>query len=163
MQIISRSFLGLLLTSALLAQPAQAQKKFVTKQEALSRPTNSPLGEGTVTTPSGLKYKDVKVGTGAMPKWGQVVRLECTGFTMPDEKQFLGTKTARIPIKVVLGVGNCIKAWDEAILSMKVGGRRLLLVPPELGYGKKGYGSAVGPDTTLKYDLELKTIVPSGR
>lgn len=164
MQITSRLLIGLLLTSFVMtATPADAQKKFITKEESQSRPSNSPLGDGTVTTPSGLKYKDVKVGTGASPKWGDVVRVECTGFVMPGDKQFLGSKTQKIPMKVVLGVGQYIKAWDEALLSMKVGGKRLLLVPPELGFGKKGSGSAVPPDATLKYDIELKSIIPSGR
>lgn len=143
--------------------PVEAQKKFITKEESKSRATNSPLGEGTVTTPSGLKYKDVKVGGGATPKWGEVVRVECTGYVMPGDKQFLGTKTMKVPMKVVLGVGQYIKAWDEALLSMKVGGKRLLLVPPELGFGKQGSGSVVPPDSTLKYEIELKSIVPSGR
>lgn len=154
----------LLLTSlAVAAAPAEAQKKFITKEESQARPTSSPLGEGTVTTPSGLQYKDLKVGSGAMPKWGQVVRVECVGFVMPGDKQFLGTKTMKVPMKVVLGVGQYIKAWDEALLSMKVGGKRVLLVPPALGFGKKGSGSAVPPDSTLKYEIELKSIVPSGR
>jgi peptidylprolyl isomerase len=170
MQINSRSITFVLLTSLLWsgcqaagAEEKEKKKKFVTKEESLSRPSNSPLGEGTITTPSGLKYKDVKVGGGAQPKWGEVVRVECKGFTMPGEVPFLGTKTQKIPMKVVLGPGNYIKAWDEAILSMKVGGIRLILVPPELGFGKKGSGSAVPPDTTLKYEIELKSIVPSGR
>lgn len=164
MQMNSRLLIStLLLTSFAAANPADAQKKFITKEESRSRPTTSPLGEGTITTPSGLKYKDVKVGEGAAPKWGEVVRVECTGYVMPDEKQFLGTKTMKVPMKVVLGVGQYIKAWDEAILSMKVGGKRLLLVPPALGFGKKGSGSVVPPDATLKYEIELKSIVPSGR
>jgi peptidylprolyl isomerase len=165
MKITSHLLYGCLLLIISLAAitPADAQKKFVTKEESQGRPTNSPLGDGTVTTPSGLKYKDVKVGTGATPKWGQVVRVECTGFLMPGETQFLGTKTMKAPMKIVLGVGQYIKAWDEALLSMKVGGKRLLLVPPQLGFGKKGAPPAVPPDATLKYEIELKTIMPSGR
>src|SRR5262245_3209050 len=101
MQTISRLLISCLLLACLISnsEPAKADKKFVTKEESLSRPSNSPLGEGTITAPSGLKYKDVKVGTGATPKWGDVVRIEAIGFVMPGEKQFLGTKSAKMPLK----------------------------------------------------------------
>lgn len=151
------SALILLGTFALTTTDAQAEKKFVIKKEG--EVGKSPLGDNTITTASGLQYKEIKVGTGATPKRNDVVWIHWTGW-LPDGKKFHCTRDFGMPYNFLFGFGNqVIPAWEEALSTMKVGGKRLLLVPPQLGYGSKGSGE-IPPDTTVKYEIELVQIGP---
>ena len=107
-----------------------------------------------VTTPSGLKYTDLKEGTGATPKKGQTVKVHYTG-TLEDGTKFDSSRDRGQPFKFKLGVGQVIKGWDEGISTLKVGGRRQLIIPPELGYGARGAGGVIPPNATLNFDVEL--------
>jgi peptidylprolyl isomerase len=115
-----------------------------------------PSGE-TVTTPSGLKYKEIKVGAGATPTAGQTVVVHYTG-TLESGSKFDSSRDRNSPFSFVLGVGQVIKGWDEGLSTMKVGGRRTLVIPPELGYGSRGAGGVIPPDATLIFDVELLKI-----
>jgi peptidylprolyl isomerase len=106
----------------------------------------------SMTTSSGLQYTDVKPGTGKAPQEGQTVSVHYTG-TLTDGTVFDSSKD-RGPIKFKLGKGEVIKGWDEGIASMKVGGERLLVIPPELAYGSRGVG-AIPPNATLNFKVEL--------
>src|SRR5207249_1188102 len=100
--------------------------------------------EKVVTTPSGLKYVDVKVGTGAQPAKGKTVTVHYTG-TLTDGKKFDSSVDRGEPFKFVIGVGQVIKGWDEGVMSMKVGGKRKLMIPFQLAYGDRGFPGAIPP------------------
>ncbi|MDZ8078584.1 MAG: FKBP-type peptidyl-prolyl cis-trans isomerase [Nostoc sp. SerVER01] len=107
-----------------------------------------------VTTPSGLKYVEIKEGTGATPERGQTVEVHYTG-TLQDGTKFDSSRDRGQPFKFKIGVGQVIKGWDEGLSTMKVGGRRNLIIPPELGYGPRGAGGVIPPNATLLFDVEL--------
>lgn len=120
--------------------------------------TISPaLSEGIVETASGLKYKDVKVGTGATPQKGQTISVHYTG-TLADGTKFDSSRDRGDPLKFTVGIGQVIKGWDEGLLTMKVGGQRTLIIPPELGYGARGAGGVIPANATLHFDVELVGI-----
>jgi peptidylprolyl isomerase len=108
--------------------------------------------------PSGLQYEDVKVGTGATPKTGQTCVMHYTGWLWEN-----GAKGAKFdssvdrgkPFEFPLGQGAVIKGWDEGVATMKVGGKRNLLIPPALGYGARGAGGVIPPNATLLFEVEL--------
>jgi FKBP-type peptidyl-prolyl cis-trans isomerase len=105
------------------------------------------------TTPSGLAYKDVKVGDGAEVKAGQTASVHYTGW-LPDGTKFDSSRDRNEPFAFSVGAGQVIKGWDEGVAGMHVGGRRQLVIPPELGYGAAG-SDPIPPNATLVFDVEL--------
>jgi len=114
-----------------------------------------------VTTPSGLKYIEVKEGTGLVPLAGQTVKVHYTGWLdgFESEKKFDSSYDRRKPLTFAVGTGRVIKGWDEALLSMAVGGKRRLIIPPELGYGSRGAGGIIPGGATLYFDVELLQVL----
>jgi peptidylprolyl isomerase len=106
------------------------------------------------TTPSGLKYTDDVVGSGASPEKGKKVTVHYTG-KLTDGKKFDSSVDRKEPFSFTIGVGQVIKGWDEGVMSMKVGGKRQLIIPAELGYGARGAGSDIPPNSELIFDVEL--------
>src|SRR5262249_26057823 len=109
-------------------------------------------------TESGLQYADTKAGTGATPKKGQSCRVHYTGWLWENNakgKKFDSSVDRGEPFSFAVGQGMVIKGWDEGVATMKVGGKRLLLIPPELGYGRRGAGNVIPPNATLLFEVEL--------
>ena len=115
----------------------------------------------TVTTPTGLQIADSKAGTGATPKTGQTCVMHYTGWLWVN-----GAKTSKFdssvdrgrPFEFPIGKGRVIKGWDEGVGSMKVGGKRKLIIPAHLGYGDRGAGGVIPPGATLIFEVELLGI-----
>ncbi len=119
--------------------------------------SNTMSDANAVTTPSGLKYVELKEGTGATPKTGQKVVVHYTG-TLEDGTKFDSSRDRGQPFDFKIGVGQVIKGWDEGVGTMKVGGQRQLIIPPELGYGSRGAGGVIPPNATLLFDVELLDV-----
>ncbi len=109
-----------------------------------------------ITTSSGLQYKDIEVGTGNMPEKNQICVVHYHG-TLLDGTVFDSSKERGQPFEFPIGVGRVIKGWDEGVMTMRIGGKRKLVVPPELGYGSRTMGS-IPPNSTLVFEVELLNI-----
>jgi len=105
-------------------------------------------------TPSGLEYWDIKAGTGAVAQSGHKVKVHYTGW-LTNGKKFDSSVDRGQPFEFMLGAGQVIKGWDEGVAGMKVGGKRQLKIPPNLGYGAAGAGGVIPPNATLIFDVEL--------
>lgn len=116
-----------------------------------------PTAAKTVTLPDGLQYTDLKVGKGARPKRGQTAVVHYTG-TFPDGKKFDSSRDRGQPFEFALGQHGVIACWDEAVATMRVGGRRKLVCPPSLAYGERGYAPVIPPNATLHFDVELLAV-----
>ena len=136
--------LGAAVVAALVAACTQSQ----------SPSAGSGGGGEEVTTASGLKYSDTKVGTGAEAKAGQTAVVHYTGW-LTNGTKFDSSKDRGQPFSFPLGGGRVIKGWDEGVQGMKVGGVRKLTIPANLGYGAQGAGDVIPPNATLVFEVEL--------
>ena len=109
------------------------------------------------TLPSGLRYTDAVVGQGDSPSKGQRVRVHYTGL-LTNGKKFDSSVDRGQPFEFTIGVGQVIRGWDEGVISMKVGGKRQLIIPPDLGYGARGAPPVIPPNAELIFDVELLGI-----
>jgi peptidylprolyl isomerase len=151
-------------TTVKSTETAKEVKADVTKKDTTKAVTAVKAKAGkmekqdTVTTASGLKYVDIKVGNGATPKAGQTVEVHYTGW-LTDGKKFDSSKDRNAPFSFPLGQGRVIKGWDEGLSTMKVGGGRKLIIPPTLGYGAGGAGGGlIPPNATLVFEVEFLGI-----
>ena len=110
-----------------------------------------------ITTDSGLQYDELQVGEGAEATPGKTVTVHYTGW-LTDGKKFDSSKDRNDPFAFVLGGGMVIRGWDEGVAGMKVGGKRKLVIPPELGYGARGAGGVIPPNATLVFEVELLDV-----
>ena len=113
-------------------------------------------GKETVT-PSGVKYTDLRIGEGSEAATGKIVEVHYIGW-LEDGTKFDSSRDRDRPFTFRLGAGDALKGWDEGLLGMKVGGKRKLVIPPELGFGKQGVGSVVPPNAVLLYEFELLAV-----
>ena len=113
------------------------------------------------TTPSGLQCDDTIVGNGKRAEAGRTVRVHYTGWLYENGTKgakFDSSKDRNDPFEFQLGAGHVIRGWDEGVAGMKIGGKRKLTIPPELGYGARGAGGVIPPNATLIFDVELLAV-----
>lgn len=131
-----------------------------------SRPNQEPAGQpaaglpdtsNLTTTASGLQYKDVTVGSGAEAQDGNTVSVHYTGW-LTDGTKFDSSVDRGQPFSFLLGTGGVIAGWDEGVKGMKVGGKRILVIPSNLGYGASGASGVIPPNATLIFEVELLDV-----
>jgi len=125
---------------------------------ALAQPNTSPdhAESHEVVTPSGLKYTDLRLGQGDAADIGKVLEVRYSGWLASGVK--FDSSIDDRPFTFRLGTGDAIKGWDEGLMGMRAGGKRRLVIPPELGFGKQGVGSVVPPNAVLVYEFELLAV-----
>jgi peptidylprolyl isomerase len=114
-----------------------------------------------MTTASGLKITDTEVGTGSSPRTGQTCVMHYTGWLYQNGAKgakFDSSRDRGQPFEFAIGTGQVIKGWDEGVATMKVGGKRTLIIPPALGYGARGAGGVIPPNATLIFEVELLAV-----
>lgn len=116
-----------------------------------------PVSGDTITTASGLKYIVAQAGSGRAAEPGQQVQVHYTGW-LTDGQKFDSSVDSGQPFSFPLGQGRVIRGWDQGVAGMQVGEKRRLIIPPELGYGSRGYPGAIPPNATLIFDVELLDI-----
>jgi len=127
----------------------------------MSDPSSAQSGAKPVTTASGLQIIDSKAGTGASPRAGQTAVVHYTGWLYVNGakgKKFDSSVDRNEPFEFPIGQGRVIRGWDEGVASMKVGGKRTLIIRPQLGYGASGAGGVIPPNATLMFDVELLAV-----
>ena len=148
-----RAFPRARLTAILAALVLTAMVSMVSDNSASAQSAAKP-----VTTASGLQMIDTKVGTGASPRANQTAVVHYTGWLYTNGakgQKFDSSVDRGEPFEFPVGQGRVIKGWDEGVATMKIGGKRTLIVPPQLGYGARGAGGAIPPNATLMFDVEL--------
>jgi peptidylprolyl isomerase len=146
MQVFPRATTALALAAALIA--------------ILPNAASAQVGT-TMTTPSGLKVTDTVVGTGASPRRGQTCVMHYTGWLYQNGakgQKFDSSVDRGRPFEFPIGLQRVIPGWDEGVATMKVGGKRTLIIPPELGYGARGAGGVIPPNATLIFEVELLDV-----
>jgi FKBP-type peptidyl-prolyl cis-trans isomerase len=142
--------------AALFACGGAGDKKTESKPAGFS----PSLGVDTAAmtkTPSGLRYQDVEKGQGAVATAGRNVSVHYSGW-LPNGEKFDSSRDRNQPFGFTLGAGQVIAGWDEGVAGMKVGGKRNLTIPPELGYGSRGAGGVIPPNATLLFEVELLKV-----
>lgn len=153
---MSRSLIiVVLLVLAAILLYAQGTRKAGTKKVDTSAPSKV-TGDG-ITTADGLKYWDLKVGTGATAVAGQTATVHYTGW-LTNGKKFDSSVDRNEPFQFALGQHQVIKGWDEGVAGMKVGGKRQLHIPAALAYGDRGAAGVIPPGAELIFDVELLKV-----
>ncbi len=119
--------------------------------------SNRGTDDDLITTKSGLAYKDLTIGTGQEAKDGDTVTVHYTG-RLKDGTKFDSSVDRDEPFSFRIGAGKVIKGWDEGVAGMKEGGKRKLVIPPDLGYGARGAGKIIPPNATLTFEVELLKV-----
>jgi peptidylprolyl isomerase len=140
---------------------ARAQEKSKADAKEDGKDKDKAKEKKMTKTDSGLQYRDTKEGDGPKPEKGQTCVMHYTGWLWEDGKKgkkFDSSHDRDEPFEFPIGMKRVIGGWDEGVLSMKKGGKRELLIPPDLGYGKRGFPGAIPPNSTLFFEVELLDI-----
>ncbi|MEO8587314.1 MAG: FKBP-type peptidyl-prolyl cis-trans isomerase [Acidobacteriota bacterium] len=146
------------LSCALPACADERTKPAVPATTTAAAATSAKKESKMTKTPSGLEYEDTVVGTGALPKPAQKCVMHYTGWLYENGakgKKFDSSLDRGQPFEFQIGLGQVIKGWDEGVATMKVGGKRTLVIPPAIGYGTRGAGGVIPPNATLLFEVEL--------
>ena len=147
-------FIVLLLLMAAVSIPACSQKEVAAVPD---KTAEAPATAGAIKTASGLSYTDLVKGNGASPTSGKKVTVHYTGW-LENGTKFDSSVDRSQPFVFRIGAGEVIPGWDEGVMSMKVGGKRKLVIPSQLGYGPAGAGGTIPPNATLIFDVELLAV-----
>jgi peptidylprolyl isomerase len=145
------------IASVAAAGCTSAPKATTSEPAAATQPAPTTPAPATTPDVTALKIEDVKVGTGAEAKKGDLVTVNYTGY-LTDGTKFDSSLDSGQPFKFTIGNGEVIAGWDQGFAGMKVGGKRKLTIPPELGYGAQGAGGVIPPNATLVFDVELLAV-----
>jgi len=118
------------------------------------KPADAASGAAEVALPGGLKYVDLKVGDGDIAEAGMTATVHYTGW-LADGTKFDSSVDRGQPFPFRIGAGNVIRGWDEGVKGMRIGGKRHLTIPPDMGYGANGYPPTIPPNAVLVFDVEL--------
>ena len=151
-------YLSIILALALFSCHKPSSKNQEAMEETHTGTVQASKVGQEITSTSGLKYIDEIIGTGDVPKVGDKVKVHYTG-TLEDGTKFDSSHDRNKPIEFTLGVGQVIKGWDEGLSTMKPGGKRILIIPSELGYGDRGRGNLILPGATLHFEVELLEVI----
>jgi peptidylprolyl isomerase len=146
-----------LLSAALVLCACARQEPPPPSNQAQKENAFMPANTNEVTTPSGLKYVELAVGQGASPSKGQTVVVHYTGW-LTNGSKFDSSVDRGQPFSFKIGMGQVIKGWDEGVMMMKVGGKRKLVIPPDLAYGQRGFPGAIPPNSTLIFEVQLLDV-----
>ena len=153
LSFLRRTSVFLILTSTLVGCALSEQTP--SAGSSAKAATTPPAVSGTEQkTASGLRYIDVKEGSGPTPQKSQTVTVHYTGW-LKDGTKFDSSVDRGQPFTFQIGVGQVIKGWDEGVATMKVGGKRTLFIPSDLAYGERGAGGVIPPNAELRFDVEL--------
>lgn len=156
-KVLALSMVVALAGCAACTKKTETEAQVSTGQAQQTAPTGASATAAAVTRPGGLVVEDLKVGSGAEAVAGKLVSVHYTG-TLTDGKKFDSSRDRGQPFEFPLGQGSVIKGWDQGVAGMKVGGKRKLTIPPELGYGAAGAGAVIPPNATLLFDVELLEV-----
>ncbi len=161
MRSVEKIIMIFLLLAALLIPACSQKEANVSSPEkggkSMVETTAVDPAAGMITTPSGLQYKDLVQGSGDSPKPAKMVTVHYTGW-LADGSKFDSSVDRNEPFTFRIGAGNVIRGWDEGVMSMKIGGKRKLIIPPALGYGSAGAGGVIPPNATLVFEVILLDI-----
>jgi peptidylprolyl isomerase len=150
-------FIVLLLLIVAISIPACSQKEAKAPEKSSEPQAQAPAQTGTEKTASGLSYTDLVKGSGAAPVSGKSVTVHYTGW-LEDGKKFDSSLDHGQPFTFRIGAGEVIPGWDEGVMSMRVGGKRKLFIPAQLGYGAAGAPGAIPPNSNLIFEVELLDV-----
>ncbi len=139
------------------AKPEETLKKGQPAQRQPVAKTPAAAADAGVTLPNGLRYWELKVGTGAEAVRGRYARVHYTG-TLTNGRKFDSSLDSNQPLDFRIGAGQVIQGWDEGVVGMKVGGKRKLRIPPALAYGDRSPGAGIPPNATLVFVIELLRV-----
>ncbi len=139
------------------ANTQSGQFNFPTPSNSLKADGPAAAASSDATISAKLEIQDIKVGTGSAVKAGNTIKIHYTG-TLTNGQKFDSSIDRGQPFETQIGVGKVIKGWDLGVVGMKTGGKRKLIIPPDMGYGAQGMGNVIPPNATLIFDLELLGI-----
>ncbi len=155
---MKRAIVLFLILGLVIVGCQKAEKTEGGKMESAAEPEGAVTEGKMVMTATGLSYQDIVVGEGDEAVAGKTVAVHYTGW-LKDGTKFDSSVDRGTPFEFPLGAGRVIKGWDEGVAGMKVGGKRIMLIPPELGYGERGAGGGVIPaNAVLKFEVELLAV-----